>query len=78
MKFINENDFKMVRQKDDKGIYMWKSVNKDEEIELPKEIGELYGFTEVKSVSAKSGTTFIETKRVERPEKKKPIKKKTE
>lgn len=49
MEFKNKgNDMKVRLEKDDQG-YRWITVRKNTTVDIPKEVGILYGFEEVKS-----------------------------
>jgi len=85
MRFINKGETVKVRLKApkpvDSGGYVWKTVRKEEIIDLPEEIGEAYKFEKVEkpeTTKGKIGKKTVETKQIKSKKKQKSYQEKLE
>lgn len=62
MLFKNTNEDTIVRIPY-KGEYIWKTVKKGKKVDLPKDIGDAYGFKRIKPVEGKVHNKKVETKK---------------
>lgn len=68
MKFINKGDPVKMRVGKLSEDFYWKTIKRDEVIELSKSMGKNLGFTKVKTTEGQIGSEKVETKQIEAPE----------